>query len=329
MLAVMPSTEMESAIKQRLLQLLVNSKKLIEPSMYIGSGFAWMLIKGKIANGDYSFVDEIVQQVNELGTRGYYIRTFTYLATGSGEPFTTEQESLGKSDSHLERSAVEPIDLEKLLAGIENDKLEVKGSLQLNIERYVYENHHPTEFEERIATEGVLKAVVGFMNSQGGHIVIGALERQRYEKFTTKEGHPLHGKPILVSLCQTTNMFSTIISTRPVAAFRSPLGSGFAGLGEWILMGVETEIEKRSKNIDGYIVLLASLIKDRIGGDASALVAIEPVMFQGKIPIVVIKVPKSSKWFYLDKDGFFVRGSGSTIPLNGREREDYQKTPRG
>ena len=36
---------------------------------------------------------------------------------------------------------------------------------------------------------------------------------------------------VLVSLYQTTNMFSTIISTRPAAMFHSAFGSGFAGLG--------------------------------------------------------------------------------------------------
>ena len=35
----------------------------------------------------------------------------------------------------------------------------------------------------------------------------------------------------LVSLCQTANMFGTIIPTRPVAAFHPRFGSGFDGLG--------------------------------------------------------------------------------------------------
>jgi len=302
MMGVVPAIEMEHLIRQNLLDMLVSAERVVETSMYLGSGFAWILIKGKVSFEAYPLIDDLVQRVNELGVQGHYIRTYTYLAAGSKKPFTTEQEIIETSPSHITRFSflskqeadlTKDFLLEELLSGIEGDHLEVKGSLKLHLDRYINDNRHPTEFDERIATEGVLRAVVGFLNSQGGVIIIGALERKRYEKLLQKNDAALANLPIC---------------------------------GDWIVNGVNWEYA-HTKTLDGFLLLLADLIKDHVGGDASALVTMQPTLYKGK-DVIILKVPKGPNWYYLNKNEFYVRRSGSTIPLDGREREVYQKTGR-
>ena len=301
MLGVVPAIEMENVIRQNLLNMLVIGQGITETSMYLGSGFAWILIKGRVPFESYDLIDELVQRVNDLGVQGHYIRTYTYLAAGSKEPFTTERETAGASSSkrgfsflsRQEADLTKEYPLEDMLNGIESDQFEVKASLKLHVDRFLNESKHPKQFEERFAIEGVLRAAVGFLNSQGGVVIIGAIERRRYESLRQKEGEILAGSPVH---------------------------------GDWIVSGVNWEYA-HTKNLDGYLLLLADLIKDHIGGDASALVTIQPVSYKDR-DVIVLKVPRGSNWYYLNKSEFYVRRSGSTISLEGRERESYQRTSR-
>ena len=95
-------------------------------------------------------------------------------------------------------------------------------------------------------------------------------------------------------------------------------------MGEWLVCGVNAEYTF-TKNLDGYRLMLTDLIRSHIGADASALVSIEPVSYQGR-DLVIVRVPKGLGWYYLDNEKFYVRRPGSTITLDGTERERYQRS---
>jgi len=303
MLGVVPARETESMIFRRLRTALVSTSGISEPSMYTGNGFAWILIKGKVNAGSYSKVDEFVQQINELGVEGYYIRTYTYLVTGSAPPFTVEIESALNGRARLEYVAgsahgAPMVQAERtgsdvirqLLEHPENAQFEVKSSLKLKVNRYICEEHHPTERDEGLAVDGVLKTIVAFLNTQGGTLLIGALEKPKYEKFINKPGSVLQGLPTV---------------------------------GDWIVCGVNWEYSL-VRNLDGFLLSLADSIKDHIGADASALVSFTAMTYQSR-DVVLVEVPRGlSSWYYLGGNQFFVRRAGSTISLDGAERERYQ-----
>lgn len=76
------------------------------------------------------------------------------------------------------------VDVEALLRGHETSVFEIKGSLFSPLNPWL---EHGKELEEskEMPLKGVLKAIVGLLNSMGGTIVVGAVEEQRYEADTS------------------------------------------------------------------------------------------------------------------------------------------------
>lgn len=288
-LGVVPAEDMQDKICEWLRGLLASSKDIVEPSMYMGDGFAWLLIKAKMPFTSYCAVDDLIQKINEMGVEGYYIRTYTYLATGSPEPFTIERECLSRTDTALLKPAT--MDIASFLSQGENEKFEVKASVKFDFARFVHDKSHPVTQSERLAVEGVLKTIVAFLNTQGGDLLIGAVEKHRFEKEMAESGSGLAGFPVV---------------------------------GEWLVCGINDEYTF-TKNLDGFRLMLTDLIRSHIGADASALVSIDPVAYQGR-DLAIVRVPKGLGWYYLDNEKFYVRRSGSTIALDGVERERYQKS---
>lgn len=62
----------------------------------------------------------------------------------------------------------------------EGEMLEFKGSLSLDIDRFCFGDRKLVENDDLI-NEGALKAIVAFLNTKGGTLGIGILEKRRYE----------------------------------------------------------------------------------------------------------------------------------------------------
>ncbi len=82
-------------------------------------------------------------------------------------------------DDRVHLDEPDPPDVEVLLSGHETSRLEVKGALFSVLDPWLKEGK---DLEESAAMpmKGVMKAIVGLLNSGGGTVVVGALEDDRY-----------------------------------------------------------------------------------------------------------------------------------------------------
>jgi hypothetical protein len=283
---VVPPEDMEKRIRDDLKEHLLSKEGVQEPSMYIGDGFAWILIKAKMRAGYYHTIDKLVQEINAMGVDGFYIRTYTYLATGSSKPFTLEQERI-----HCMRQEPPAAGVAGLLLRSEDDRFEMKGSLRVDLRKWAHAPEQPPTPDEGVVASA-LKTVVAFLNSSGGDLLIGALERKHFSHFQENGNHPLSKSPVV---------------------------------GDYLVTGIDFDMKlTKSRDPDGMRLMISDLIRSRIGGSASALVSIEIIKYEDR-HLALIRVPKGIGWYYLDEQKFFVRRSGSSVPLEGRSMEEYQR----
>lgn len=272
-------------IFRSLRDIMISESHIAQPSIYTGSGFAWIILKGKIMQvRHYRFLDHFVQRINEVGVSDFYIKTHTCLVTGSPKPYSLE----------VERMRPEVVDFGETdpIAYIDRDedpRFEIKGAFKLDINRYLRSKGHEFMRENHIALEGVLKAISGFLNAEGGTILVGVLEKHKYADLLEQTENPLKRFPV------TTDR---------------------------IVCGINWEY-KKGKGWDAYLLELTNMIRKRIGKNASIITTFTKISYHD-LDICLIRVPRGDKWYYIDKNKFYVRDAVSTIPLEGDDRDDYQ-----
>lgn len=283
-LSEIPDKESKDRLISRLKKGLENFQGIVEPSIYVGSGFAWILVKGKILFQEYARLNNLVQDILVAGVEDFMIRTYTYLVTDSAHPYSIEQEILNLPQSTVEKKH----NIDDYLQHEEDDQFEVKGSLSFNVDRYLRDKTYKGDFrDEKIAIEGVVRSIVGLLNAEGGEILIGVLEEKRYGDVLKDPGNPLSQLP---------------------------------RVGERIVFGINCE----SEDWDKFSRRLTDLIRAHIGRDASAIInKIEKHHYKGQ-DLCLVKVPKGAGWYYLDEKQFWVRRAGSTILLEGQEMDRYK-----
>jgi len=194
-----------------------------------------------------------------------------------------------------EQVAAEEDKLEKRREGaayylkqLEGDELEFKGSLSLSIDRYLRGDGATTR-DETVENEGVLKTIVGFLNAKGGEILIGVLERNKYEDLLEER----------LADCPQYN-------------------------GK-VIFGLELELGKGEW--DGFQQRLTSIIETKIGRQVtySGLVAITELKYEGKDLCLVKVQPSDTKQFLLGRY-FYIRVGNKTVLLEGVDIDVYWKS---
>lgn len=185
-LAESPTFSYRENVERELVSLAITHKDIVEPSIYLGAGFAWFLIKGKIPFGKYSVLNNLIQGINRIGIIGFQIRTYTYLVCD----IETEKEGIV-----LPPEAEEKKEIIHYLTREEDERFETKGSLLFNIDRFLRDKKYKGEPDDKIAIEGVLKSIVGLLNAKGGKILIGVIEAHRYVDLLKDPDNPLNRLP--------------------------------------------------------------------------------------------------------------------------------------
>jgi len=281
-----PTQRSSEIILSRLKGMLIESKKYIfEPSIYSGHGFAWILIKGKVSFENYFMINELTQKINEAGVKLFYIHTYTYLVTSSDFQYCIEEEGFPG-----EQEVIELLDFDVVfyLKKEEDEQFEVKGSLWFDVDRWLRDKRG--DFRDKmVAKEGVLRSIVGFLNANGGRILIGALEKRRYGDVLRNPNHPLHRYPMV---------------------------------GDRIVFGINNEYY--AKGWDGFSAKLTDFISSHIGRDVSAMIKIKKYEYEG-FDLCLVTVPRGIRWYYLDEEEFWVRRANSTILLKGPDTDNYKE----
>lgn len=266
---------------------------LNEASLYFGKGLeaSRYLILARVPHLKYHEMSEwLLNPINRfLGATT--TRTVTYTISTPG--FVAHREVLpvpdavGPAEAHM--------DTHELLALEESQTFEVKGSGLVNLERWIKGSG---EFnEESKVTDSVARAIVALLNSDGGVVLIGALEETEFPEDSDERGH----------LGKFENL----------------------RIGNYLCIGVDKEM-KRRKGWDPYVRHLRRELLNRIGGGGEFWIEefqkrVVKTSDGGLKTLVVIPVKKPDEWFWLKGQDFVIRRGPESPTLNGPGVNSYQR----
>lgn len=277
-------------------KLIVKIRKMLkeetgvsEISIYAGHGFAQLLVMARIQAKVFdNALSRIVMQINGLGLGEFLsVRTYTYVCLNSGGARLLFHDVLWLPEHRLEDVH---IDVKYALRQEESARLEVKGSAFVDVGKWLFTGK--AERSNNITREGVLKAIVGFLNANGGTVVVGALEKDKYKN-----------KPQLEEKLKD-----------------------FVDYDDYFIVGLELDYGKG--NWDKFQVALENVLSNWIKPVPISWVRIVKEKLQGK-DLCVISVRQPTRgWFYLLTEDnnkiFYVRQGNTTQPLSGPEADDYK-----
>jgi hypothetical protein len=280
-------------LEEKLLEAL-DASTVEEPSLYAGSGFGEYVVMGRAMPSDFFAITELSTEINELGVaERISARPYTHVCA--------QPEPLFYADRLPLRDVERAFDLAALLHRHESATFEVKGSLRRDLKRWLSTDEVKPVPSDEIVNKGVLKAIVGMLNADGGQIVVGALERSK--KFGNRK------------------------------AEEHPKLAGLPRVGEYICVGVEGEFDERGW--DGFRLDLHQMIANRIQPSPAGLISVSEEFVDGR-PMCVIGVqPTRANWFYLNPGdsgqvSFYVRDGNRTVPYTGIDADAYKaERPRG
>jgi hypothetical protein len=285
----------EQSLKRAVVDHLANAKTVTEKSLYEGSGFGHFIVMGKVPYGKFKVIfRELIDPINKSGlTQHHQARTYTHICTDGlvdfrdvipGSPIAEEDGA----------SAVEDY-----LSQDESATLEVKSSAFVDVAKWL--NTKKLEFAEPELYRGVLKAITGMLNADGGTVVVGAGET--------------HQSPFV----------------KPLA--RGELGD-FPLFGNYIILGLEQfdfQVAGPGKNWDRFLLRLGRTLRDAIDPSPVAWVTLEPATLSERtLAVITVRAPDSG-WYYLrdletrDISHFFVRQGNETREMSGADADVYKR----
>ena len=265
---------------------------LNEASLYSGEGVdeSRHLILARVPHTRYHEVSKrLLEPINKMVAM-HATRTVTYNVPTSR--FVSHREIFPVS---LPSPPDVPDDVEELFERDESQTFEVKGSGLVNLDRWVNQRGKLTESDK--VTDSLAKAVVALLNSNGGIVLLGALE----EKDFPEDGN----------------------GPRRFGAYSD------IRIGNYLCVGVDREVRKR-RGWDPYVRHLRRKLLEQIGGGSEFW--IKP--FEKRTittrdgerrTLVAVPVLEPDEWFWLRGRDFVVRRGPECETLNGPEMTVYMR----
>ena len=274
------------AFKRELVRIVRSASDIEEKSLYEGEGFAQFLIMGRVPFEKFSRLrTEILDKINSTNISATFgVRTYTFLSLLEDFVGDLFQEKLPTATEAVLPTVVDYLTI------YESSRLEVKASAFADWTRWLVkqEGDHP-QHVDRVTDEGVLRAVVGFLNAEGGVIVIGALERRQF----------------------------------PRDPVRSLL-TKYPAVGEYYLVGIGEDM--RGSDWDAYQRKLLNVLNRRITPMAGPWIRIEKQSSNGIDLCVLTVLQTTANWYYIaDDPQFYVRQENTTQPLPGIDADAYKR----
>lgn len=282
-------TAME-ALGTQLERILVAAEPVMERSLYSGSGFGRFLILGKIAPAEFfsinsGLIEPIVDEASLAGV--YRTRSVTYI--GSNPMLLMFSEAMALPPSR----DVDEVDIDDTLAGGENARVEFKGSVFTNINRWLHQG-------ERVDDDAVVgtfaQAVVAMLNGNGGVVVSGVLESSIRDYGSRVSDAPRRGDLII-------------------------LGTEF----DWY--------DWKRQEWDEFENRLRQKLASMIEPNPLDFLTISQHDVEGRTLCAVLVAAGVPRWYYLRKGEVFefaVRRGASSDVISGPLEESYKRmAPRG
>jgi hypothetical protein len=277
-------------LRNQLESILDDADRVGEKSLYEGLGFGRFLIMGRVDFTDYSAIrEQIADPINlQISPAAYGARTYTMLVPG--DDFLRFQDALPTATQVLRE--VEELSAEQALHAGESGTVEVKAAAFVDVGKWLQTGEEPEE-SRSLTREGLLRAVCALLNTEGGTVVLGALERGKLTEVQASRAH------------------------------RSPV------VGDFVCIGLEIDMrrgswdayERRinqtmSSQIDRDPLLWTTLARDEIAGVTMAR--------------VVARTPDRYFYYVKGDPALYVRRGAMTVALFGSEADEYRRAhPRG
>lgn len=274
---------------------LDEQEKIVQRSLYEVDGFgAAFLLTCLVPLDDFfCFRKELVGAMAPF-FEAAGIRTTSY---SCGSPDLLMFQDVIPQPSTRRRSAQVPFRrVADLLRLDESMTLEVKGSAFAPLEPHLLQGEELLE-SPAFFNRSILKTIVAFLNSEGGTIVIGALERGRFQHRQMVDDAP-----------------------------------EFREIGAYLCAGI-IDPQYRRKGWDAYERKMSEAIEKNISPAPDSLVRIRNEDIDGLDFCVVDVAPGHNiGWHYLDADAdgpqFMVRRGARTVHLQGVEADHYKDPKR-
>jgi hypothetical protein len=284
------TNDAKETMREGLLRLLEESD-IREPSLYEGSGFGQYIVMGRAEPDDFFAITRLSTAINSLGVREVTARPYTYVCA--------HRDPLFYSDRIPLRDKERSYDVDALLERDESLTFEVKGSLSHDLKRWLNTDEPEPVSSDAVTDNGVIKAVVGMLNADGGKVVIGALERNDRFDGIRADDHPKLKE--------------------------------FPRRGNYICIGINREYD--DKGWDGLRLHLHNLLSSKVQPPPAGNVSVSRDSVEDRDICVIGIQPTRANWYYRvlgDAVNFFVRDGNRTIAYAGVQADAYKRQrPRG
>lgn len=272
------------ALRNELLRILDDASEDVAGSLYEGSGFGQFLILGGVKEDGFSHVtSDVIEPIIDAQVGAHHgARPYTYVCTGISNPL--EFEDVMPVPAEAARRTP-PVD--ELLEQPEGMLLEVKSTALLNLDRWKGKSGDGQQIlDEGVFSGGVAKAVVGMLNAEGGMVVIGAVER---EKFASAD-----------------------FGDAPER-------------GRYVCIGVDAEYGLLAPDWDGYALALADKLNSAIEPPPTGLISVVRGRIEDRDLAILRVGATSGSWFYLRNDPrLYVRTGNQTRDVSGPTADFYR-----
>lgn len=275
------------AFETRIAEVVRTARSFSGLAVYAGSGFGTFVIKGTLSSSDLSDLNSYLIEPLLSVAPFQGMRVTTFIASSPAPVFSVERMP-GSKEASERRSA------EDLLQQEEGLHFEVKDSAFVNLSRWLAEDDPPPPRRSPRATDSLMAAITAFLNAEGGVLLIGAVEEERFVK---KRDHPFI--------------------------------SSASRIGRYLVTGIDNEL---LHGIDEFQRRLLDLCRAMIQPEATPFVKLRfDRVGDRTICIVHVRAPEgeiSRPWFYCggrdDELRFVVREGPQSTILTGPAADRYK-----
>ncbi len=296
---LLPNERAKATLEMELIRVVTTTPHVYGTSIYRTLGASPYLISGRFKPERYEVLARDLQpRLSVLGEPFFATNTDTALSTLFG-PVDRTEALLPPPKNSVPAPRLRPVlEIDELLQQEESPNLEIKGSAFTAIPLGEPEPRHQTAAEQAGRAKGVRDAITktctGFLNANGGVLLIGVIEADR------------------ASLDDARNYNPDAVE-----------------VGKYIAVGVDTTIDGKKVSWDEFERRLRSLLSNSITPPPDPWIEIHSLRL-GALRIAAVVISQPNTWFWAntstDQDVFYVRYGNATRPLRGPAQIQHMRS---
>jgi Schlafen, AlbA_2 len=297
---LLPNEHAIATLETELVRVVTSTPHIYGTSIYRTLGPAPYLISGRFKPEQYEVLArELQPRLSILGEPFFATNTDTALSTLFGPILRTESllpPPIRNSASAQRRAPA--VNLDELLHQDESPTLEIKGSAFTPIAIGQSEARGQSEAERssraKSVRDAITKTSTGFLNTNGGVLIIGLLEAERVE---LEDARRYNADAIEV--------------------------------GQYIAVGIDTRVNGKRLTWDEFERRLRAQLSNSITPPPDPWIEIYPLTV-GTLKLAAVVITEPNTWFWAttatDQEVFYVRYGNATRPLRGPAQLQHMRS---